>query len=186
MTLIFRAMATVLCLTSGIALADDLLPVNWVKAGSKPRHYDMGIATIGNSKVAYIMPAVNEPKPFGTLMQKISASDYKGTRIRLSARIRTIDALSAAMWMRVDGRKKPTLQFDNMHDRPITGSTDWAEYSIVLDVPQNAESIFFGVLSTGKGEVQFDDFTLETVNLSVPSTNSQRPSTKPENLDFEN
>jgi hypothetical protein len=45
--------------------------------------------------------------------------------------------------MRVDKESKH-VAFDNMHDRPITGSSDWKKYDVVLDVPQDSTGISFG------------------------------------------
>ncbi len=182
----FRFVIFALLAGSSLAVADDKIPSNWLKAGSEPDHYEMGTASVGDRRVAYIRPAIEDPQPFGTLMQMINADDYKSERIRLSATVKTIGVLHAAMWMRIDGRRKPSLQFDNMDNRPIVGDTGWTRYSIVLDVPRQAQKIAFGVFSSGKGEVLFDDFSLEVVDQSVPSTNMLNQTSKPENLDFEN
>ena len=57
------------------------------------------------SKSAFIKAETIEPKGdgFGTLMQMISADEYRGGRWKLTARMRTEDAHKAQMWMRVDG-----------------------------------------------------------------------------------
>lgn len=183
--LMLRSIAVALCLMSGMASAEEKPPSGWIKAGSEPEDYEMGTTTVEGSRVGYIRPAVDDPKPFATLMQIIDTHDFRSQRVRLSARIKTIQAVRASMWMRVDGALKPSLRFDNMADRPLTGDTDWARYSIVLDIPAGAEKIAFGALSTGKGEVLFDDFTLEVVDLSVPTTNLESQPIKPKNLDFE-
>ena len=92
--------------------------------------------------------------------------------------------------MRVD--KAPggaPLAFDNMHDRPLRGSPDWQRHDVVLDVPQEAMGIFFGVLLTGSGTVWLSDVKFETVGLDVPPTGmTQRQpiADAPTNLDFHN
>jgi len=62
------------------------------------------------------------------------------------------------------------LGFDNMDDRPVTGTTEWTQYAIVLDVPDDAIMFFFGVFQVGPGASWFDDLTLEVVDESVPTT----------------
>jgi len=53
-------------------------------------------------------------------------------------------------WMRVDkSTGAPPLAFDNMQDRPITGTADWKSYAVVLDIPEGATGIF--LWSTGRG-----------------------------------
>ena len=59
-------------------------------------------------------------------MQTVPAAPHHGTRLRLTAYVKTqgVDDW-AALWMRVDSadEAKP-LAFDNMADRPINGTTD--------------------------------------------------------------
>ncbi len=62
--------------------------------------------------------------------------------------------------MRVDGNET-TLSFDNMEDRPITGTTDWGKYEIVLDVPESTIKIFYGILLAGTGEAWVNGTQLE-------------------------
>jgi hypothetical protein len=62
------------------------------------------------------------------------------------------------------------LAFDNMYDRPIKGSNDWQDDQVVLDVPGDAKSVFFGVLLAGTGEVWISDVRLEVVSANVPVT----------------
>ena len=54
------------------------------------------------------------------------------------------------LWMRVDNRAEDVLQFDNMNDRRIMGSTHWNHYAIVLDVPEESATISIGVLLMGQ------------------------------------
>jgi hypothetical protein len=78
-------------------------------------------------------------------------------------------------------RKKPldsdsspnTLAFDNMADRPLTGTSDAAPYSVVLNVPPGAAKIYYGVLLNDTGEVGISDLKLEVVPDSVPVTGNR-------------
>ena len=68
----------------------------------------------------------------------------------------------------------------------ITGDTEWTRYEIVLDVPEVATLIAFGVLISGPGDVWIDDLAFDVVDTSVPTTGAQQqPSWEPANLDFE-
>ncbi len=127
------------------------------------------------------------PRGFGTLMQTFRAERFLDTRLRLSAYIR-VEAVErwAGLWMRVDGPDAQTLAFDNMQDRPISGTLDWRMYQIVLDVPPDAEAIAFGVLLEGPGRVWLDDMAFAAVDGDVPTT-GVRPlpvPLNPVNLDF--
>ena len=131
------------------------------------------------------MPGV---EGFGTLMQDFRADHYLGKRVRFSAFVKTEGAEDwAGLWMRVDKGAKQ-LTFDNMQGRPIKGTTDWRKYDVVLDVPQEATGIFFGVLLSGSGTVWLSEAKFEIVETNVPTTGTAAPqkSDEPVNLNFEN
>jgi len=75
--------------------------------------------------------------------------------------------------MRVDGPGDITLSFDNMYDRPITGTTDWRRYSIVLDVPTRSVDISYGLILDGIGCAYLDGVTLESVGDDVETTGAK-------------
>ena len=163
-------------------------PKGWFPAGSSPDSYDMGVQPgdrHAGDRNAYIR-AQAQHRGFGTLMQTIGADAFRGKRLRLSGYLRTRDAKSAAMWMRIDGNFQQTLGFDNMSSRTLSGDTEWKRYDIVLDVPEGAQAIAFGFLLEGKGEVLADDFHMEPVGKDVPVTGTDRPAlpAMPSNLDF--
>jgi len=161
----------------------------WQKAGSHPADYDMGndpsTAFTGTSS-GFIRSNKPSPQGFGTYMQTIDATDYRGKRVRLSSRVKTQGIEDwAGVWMRVDS---PTgaIAFDNMQDRAIKGTQDWANHVIVLDVGPNATAIAFGVLLSGKGSLWIDDVEIEAVGTDVPVTDVlKKRAGNPRNLDFE-
>jgi hypothetical protein len=131
------------------------------------------------------------PDKFATVMQSISAADYRGKRISLSAQMITRDVTGKAqLWMRIDGQNGQVLGFDNMESHPITGSKNWAKYSIVLDVPPASTAISFGFLLAGHGDVGAADFNLATVDTTIATTASAPPEeghtlpNEPTNLDL--
>jgi hypothetical protein len=159
----------------------------WRASGSHPQDYEMGIDTRvrrSGQGSGYIKSKPSQQQGFGTWMQNIKPDGYRRKRVRLSGfvKVEKVEG-QAALWLRVDGAQGESLSFDNMHDRPISGTTDWKKYDIVLDVPAESVLIAFGVLFAGKGQVWFDDLTLEEVGQDVASTDLI-PS-KPVNLDFE-
>ncbi len=129
-------------------------PYDWKKYGTDPQGYEIGEDEAAAREhpgrwpaAAYLMAVKPESGRFGTLIQAIEADDYLGTRVRLSAWIKTKDVTGwAGMWMRVDGANRVPLNFDNMCHRPILGTTDWLQYSIVLNVPRDAKQIYYGLL----------------------------------------
>ncbi len=181
----------VVLMVSVAALLEAAAPEGWFLAGSKRRAYETGTErrSEGEGTVAFLRSTEENPKGFGTLMQTVSAKKFRGLRLRLSAEIRSRDVATwAGMWMRVDGRTEgESLAFDNMQNRPIRGTTDWKHHVVVLDIPQEAESIAFGFLINGSGQLWVDGVDLEEVDDSIPVTDRLALSTLPEepvNLEF--
>lgn len=100
---------------------------------------------------------------FGNLMQAIDASGYRGRRVRFKGAVR-FESLGpgsrAQLWLRVDRPQSRVGFFDNMGDRPIVSSL-WQYYEIIADIDDDAASVNFGLLLTGKGKAWLDDVSLE-------------------------
>jgi beta-lactamase regulating signal transducer with metallopeptidase domain len=166
-------------------------PQGWILAGSNPASYQTGIDHQASDKgfsSAYLRSKQSAGEGFGTLMQEFSAAQYAGKRLRLSASVKA-DQLSdwAGLWMRVD-KGSESVAFDNMTDRPIKGTTGWQNYEVVLDVPQDATGIAFGVLLSKQGNVWLNDVKFQSVGLNVPTTGKTTTTLRegPINLNFEN
>jgi hypothetical protein len=156
-----------------------VLPKGWIAAGSHPKQYDMGTDSDehhSGTKCGYMKCKVDEPQGFGTLMQMIEADAMRDKRYRLTGWTKAKDVDNwAGMWMRVDGPEKgKSLSFDNMQERPITGTQEWSINEIVLDVPADATFVAFGVLLNGSGQVWMDDFNFEEVDETVPLTGASK------------
>lgn len=175
----------------------------WMRTGSKPKpftvvvkpdHIDKPGAQIEISRKG---SSVNG---FVTVMQTISAEAYIGRKIRLSADLSAQDIDWAAIWLRVDGPQQKTLGFDNMQGRWLRDTCDWQQCACVLDVPQEAESIAFGVMlgdldaskNTGRRSVFANNLHLQVIDGdSEPATDQMSPSSarysaQALNMDFEN
>jgi hypothetical protein len=151
------------------------LPAGWIRAGSRPADYEMAVDPAGGRTAAAAFIRARGPNPpdgFGTLMQTFQGTEYYGKRLRFSGYVRAANISNwAGLWMRVDGPPgRPALAFDNMHNRPIKGTSDWRRYEIVLDVPAATSSISFGILLSGPGQAWIDDLQFEVVGRDVPMT----------------
>jgi C-terminal processing protease CtpA/Prc len=93
---------------------------------------------------------------------------YSGKMITLKGYIKTEEVNDgwAGLWLRIDGEGTP-LQFDNMEDRGVKGTSDWKEYNIKLKYPEGAKQIVFGVLTTGSGKVWIDNLSVFIDNTPV-------------------
>lgn len=167
-------------------------PAGWIMTGDTPSDYETGldnrIVHSGNYS-AFLRSKDERARGFATLMQQIKADRYRGERLRFSAFVKSKEVKgSAGLWMRIDHSSGEVLAFDNMMNRPITGTNEWNHFSIVLDVPVKSEVISFGILLNGQGQVWMDELTFEIVDESVPVTennSNEELSSEPVNLNFE-
>ncbi len=105
-----------------------------------------------------------ERKEFGSLMQRCPIHNQVGNRIRLTADLRTEGLESwAGLWLRIDG-SSTHLFFENMHDRPIKGTTPWTRYAIETVVPAGSEWLNYGCLLASNGSLWADDFEVSVQN----------------------
>jgi hypothetical protein len=166
-------------------------PEGWLLAGSNPGNYETGLdpqASYHGFPSAYLKAKQSAIEGFGTLMQEFSAERYAGKRVRLTASVKAEEVAEwAGLWMRVD-KGSAAVSFDNMKDRPIKGTATWQNYEVILDVPQDATAIAFGILLNKSGSVWLNSVKFESVGLDVPATGNA-PARLPEgptNLNFEN
>jgi hypothetical protein len=68
-------------------------------------------------------------------------------------------------------------------DGALHGTHGWTERSVVLDLPEDAVSLHYGVLLQGYGRVWARSFKIASVGQEVPVT-AQRHLDRPSNLDF--
>jgi len=166
----------------------------WFKTGSLPDSYKTGL----DNKIfknglnsAFVESIDNNVEGFGTMMQTCNAKNYLGTRIKMTGYIKSEKVSDwAGMWLRVDSRIEHTsLSFDNMQDRPVTGTTDWTKCEIILNVPEESGTLNFGFLISGTGKIWFDNISIEIQDNATPEIstdlNSLTVPEKPTNLDFE-
>ncbi|AWP29660.1 AraC family transcriptional regulator [Paenibacillus vortex V453] len=165
----------------------------WFLSGSHPQDYEIGIdrTTVHQGSTSGYLKAVTpmDMGAFATMMQQFKAGKFVGKRMRFSGFVKTENVKEyCGLWMRVDSHSEDVLQFDNMNDRRIVGSTNWNHYAIVLDVPEDSATISIGVLLMGAGQVWVDSFRFEEVDRSVPTTNLEvqyEMLEEPANLSFE-
>ena len=99
---------------------------------------------------------------FGFMNSGLPTTLVAGKKIRFSGFIKTEDVRRnyAGLWFRANG---PTgvVAFDNMQTRGATGTSDWKQYVIELDVPASTTNVVFGALFPGDGTAWYDDLALE-------------------------
>lgn len=180
-----------LFLLTALACADP--PRGWKFDTTSPQgyvtHTDRTIFHSGGSSGFLQSVGSVSRRTNAVLMQSVTAAPYRGHRLRLSGYVQTRGVGGwAGLFLRVDPREGPALEFDNMQDRPIQGTTAWTRYALELNVPPESDQVHFGVLLAGAGEVWLDDVTLETLSAPPPGSAERRrvrgPG-EPANLGFE-
>jgi RNA polymerase sigma factor (sigma-70 family) len=167
-------------------------PSGWSQNGSNLKAYEVGVdqnVMWGGMPSAYVRSISDTDEPgFGGMMQTLAVDEFRGARVRLNGWIKIEDVSDGAqLWMRVDGKERGGIQFDNMQNRAPKGTKEWEEYSVVLDVPESAAAINYGFFVNGKGRMWVNGLVVEKVGSDVPSTNLDFARTlpkTPQNLGF--
>lgn len=165
----------------------------WFKAGSAPEQYEV----VWNEEEDEGEPMAHlrsidpdSARGFGTVMRNLAAEDFRGERVRLSGEVKAEQVDNwAGLWLRVDRRdgRRPH-GFDNMHDRPIRGTTGWSHHEVIVDVAEDAESLAMGFLLNGAGRLSVRNLQLEVVGQNFPVTgrgNGTGQPAEPMNLSFD-
>jgi len=126
----------------------------------------------------------NSGSRFSTFTMSLPVT-FAGETLELRGWLRTEDVTEfAGIWMREDGRSG-SLQFDNMYDRGLSGTTDWTEYSITLPLDERARDVFLGALMLGEGTVWVDDLELLVDGVPVSEAPFFEPAASGVELDTE-
>ncbi len=133
-------------------------PTGWINSGYSD--YVIGIDSTttyhGNFSVSIEYSGSNPGyKTWGLRIPDI----YNGKQITLSGYIKTENVTDgyAGLWMRID----PQIGLNNMHQKGITGSTDWTRYEITLDMkPSKTKQTVVGGILVGKGKMWLDNLSI--------------------------
>jgi hypothetical protein len=165
----------------GVALGSALagVPEGWETSGLTPGDeigVDRAVARTGKAS-AVIKSTDPDPNHERTLEQWVRAENYRGKRIRLSAFVKTkgvgtVEPAGVGLWITVVGETE-RLGLAIMKGHRVKGTSDWASYEQVIDIPQGAALLYFGVGLHGPGEVWVDDVKLERIEKQG-STNERK------------
>ena len=151
----------------------------WGLTGTRPDAYEVRCDEVFTDCAVPILRTrafKSEPLGMGSLTHSEGAETWRGRRLELKAELRSgaVDGW-AGLWMRIDGPNGKVLAFDNMQNRPLRGTTSFQWYSVVLDVPLDAERVSFGVLLHGPGAVFIRELVFQEVDVDVSSTDLVGP-----------
>jgi hypothetical protein len=143
------------------------LPNGWHKAG---KGFDAYAASSAPSPDSHSLPCITiisrenekggrEPDPgdFCTVMQVVSAEEFRGKRIAFDAELKAENVRgTVTVWVRVDDVNGKSIAFDNREEHvqngSLKGSIDWTARRVVLDIPERGETIHFGFYLYGRGQ----------------------------------
>jgi hypothetical protein len=155
----------------------------WRLTGSHVNDYAAGMdyrMTREGRPSGFLASRNDDTDGLASVTQKQDAKPFRGKRIRFGAWVRVADVTGwSGLWMRIDDGAQRALGFDNMQDRPLTGTQDWKWCEVVLDVPNEAATISYGLLLQASGQAWANGLTFEEVKNDVPSTDLMKPRAKP-------
>lgn len=195
-----RSLIAFLFVASFAFSGSNTFPESWFIQSSSPGVYHLSSDTstsYSDSTCAVIWSSgVNDE--YAMVGQGIVCGDFQGKRVRFTAYLKTENiAQWAGVWLRGDRKDGAVVAFDNMESRGQSGTSDWKQYAVVLDIPRDAAELAYGVVLVGPGRVWIDEAAVEAVDDSVavtapPPVASPKPRMKrshvkagPENLGFE-
>lgn len=109
---------------------------------------------------------------------------YEGKQIELRAWVK-LENVSEFMglMLRIDNEDNDVLAFENLQGKRIKGSKDWALYSVKMNLPKDAVTIFAGPILAGAGKLWIDDLQIlvdgKDLSIAKQKTNYVAPQRSP-------
>jgi len=133
-------------------------PVGWRTNSPEDVSLDSKVIRSGKLSVR-IERAAGSIDAFSTITKSIPIL-FEGRKIELRGFIKTanVDGF-AGLWMREDG-VADQLEFNNMQESHLNGTTDWTQYTVTLPLNPAARSLYLGFLVSGNGTAWVSDLQL--------------------------
>ena len=158
------------------------LPFPWFKWGNDEYRLIQDSTTASHGKYSLRIERTSGTSPdkaFGCVTQAL-LTGYKGKTITLKAWMKyenIDDGLVRLLLQVADPQDKRTV--DDMEKLNLHGTSGWKEYSVTIPYPENAKTIYFGALNSGKGKLWVDDFQLFIDGKPLSELETQRLATPP-------
>lgn len=132
----------------------------WAVGGTAQEQYEVGTERNHpefSNDVMYMRSTAATPIGFINVMRTMPANSYRGYSITLRTAMSTEATTGwAGLWLRIEDSEHQVLRFDNMQDRPVTGTHAAETYRVTMDVPPDAHEMTYGVLLDGRGTIRFE------------------------------
>lgn len=153
------------------------LPNNWFIWGSGYNLRSDSLEKHSGKTSLLIEPKVDKSvNSFGCIAYSIPAN-YNAKKIELRAfmKLKNVVNGSIGLMLRIDGTSS-ILDFDNMQQKNIQGTSNWTEYSVKMPYPKDAKTIYIGALLSGDGQLWVDDFQvlIDGKDISQVRTTAQK------------
>lgn len=161
--------------STGSEQVAEEVPAYWGITGSNRELYTLrtnrAVVLSGSASAVLEADPEADTSRFGSLVQASSAAAFKGKRIELSGYIASENALAgASIWLRADDVNGTVVAFENSFARGVRGTTEWTYQNIVIDIPKEAVTLFYGAMLSGRGRLYVDDVQFRVVDATVPLT----------------
>jgi RNA polymerase sigma factor (sigma-70 family) len=125
--------------------------------------------------IAMLSAAVSQPEGFAWLAQEVFADDYHGTTVTFRGQFRTPASTGrTGLFLRV--MKQPTghgpftaqgaLADPSNHIDTIANDADWCTHEVTAHIPDDADTVAFGVFLAGPGRIDLRDLELIQAGLA--------------------
>jgi hypothetical protein len=154
----------------------DFSASRWLPDSPNPDAFRVGMIKMPDAAEGEAAVIIGKPgalrDAMGGVAQSVAAEEWRGKRVRLTARLKTLDATEVQIEMHVISGPSPEQEsVRTMVSQPVFGTHDWQMQQIVMDVPADARDIVFGFYLRGpQGAVLGDSFKLEAVGRNVALT----------------
>jgi hypothetical protein len=156
-------------------------PMYWSysSTGQGSDMYQMGVDTsvsLNGKPALTVLGTGTNTVAYGDAHQYVAGSGYVGKRVRFSGMLRTASVDQwAGVYMFAGSYNQRMLDTLAMPSGVGKRGTDaqWQPVSVVLDMPQDVETIRMGLIMVGNGQAWLSDLKFEEVGTDVPVTTSK-------------
>ena len=133
-------------------------PLGW--GGGPPETiFRDSVVVHGGRYAARIERSTSSPSSFSTITSALPIT-FADDSIEIRGWLKTDGVAGfAGLWLREDAAGG-MVQFDNMQNRGLAGTTPWTAYRVVLPLDKRARTLVFGALLAGQGALRVDDLEL--------------------------
>lgn len=132
-------------------------------AGVHSYDFDLDTAVKHGRKQSLRITSVG-PEVYGAIYQILPAASLRGRTVEFSGWLRTTQATGDGAQLTLIARTGGAIMAHSFMEPGVTGSQEWALYTVRMVVPKNADRVEFGAMLVGPGTVWVDDTMLHTFN----------------------